>query len=107
VVTAPSVVQVYPDPYWAEVVQDYDLDPADFDLTLPNKLVADLCAEQGIPCLDLIAPLRAGSDPDHPAYHRRDLHWNAKGHAIVAGALSDFLVSLGWVEPRRLKTVGS
>lgn len=102
VAIAPSIVQVDPESFWTQILRDYALDPADFDLNQPNRLIRELCAAEGIPCLDLEPALRAASSPEAPTYHVRDQHWNSRGHALVAAELARFLVSLGWFEAENL-----
>lgn len=63
---------------------------------LRDELVA-LCAETGIPCLDLLPALQAVpplADGDRHLYLRRDSHWNARGNAVAGKALAPFVDAL-------------
>lgn len=49
--------------------------------------LATACGGLGLPVVDPREALRRAEASDRPAYHSRDMHWNAVGNAIAAGAL--------------------
>ena len=51
----------------------------------------------GLPLLDLTEPLARADGLLSPTYFQTDSHWNARGQAIAARALSDFLASGGFL----------
>jgi hypothetical protein len=70
---------------------------------LRERLLA-LCAEEAIPCLDLLPALRAapaGPDGSRHLYLRNDLHWNARGNRVAGEALVPFVRSLLAAGPHR------
>jgi hypothetical protein len=88
----PLLVAVFPqrfqasDADWRATAFEYGLDPAAFDLELPNRRVAAACARARLDCLDLLPAFRAESAPAYLPHG--DMHWNAKGHAVAARALA-------------------
>lgn len=58
-----------------------------------------LCAERGWRCLDATEPLRAAVQAGEHVYHARDLHINARGNAILAAFVGDYLVREGLLSP--------
>jgi hypothetical protein len=61
---------------------------ADIDVLLPQRRLAQFCADRQVPCLDLypqFAPVGSA------AYHPNDSHWNARGNHIAADTLARWL----------------
>jgi GDSL-like Lipase/Acylhydrolase family len=56
-----------------------------------NGLMRDLCAEEGIPFLDLTDALQARLARGSNVYFPDDSHWNAAGHETAATALAGWL----------------
>jgi hypothetical protein len=67
---------------------------AAMDATRPQRQIVEVLARHGVPYLDLLEPLRASADPAG-LFFRKDKHWNAKGHALVARLLLDSLRRTG------------
>ena len=55
--------------------------PERVDLDLPDRRLADLARQQGLPFVPLGPQLR----PEH--YFQDDMHWNAAGHRVAAAAI--------------------
>lgn len=88
VVLFPQRFQVQPED-WRATVRAYGLSAPAFDLEAPGRRLTAYCAANGIPCLDLSAPLRE----EHARTGRSlylpggDMHWNSFGHRAAAAAL--------------------
>ncbi len=91
IVLAPTVTQIYDDMYWKRIKSVYHLREEDYDLFLPNKLLAGIGAELGIPVLDLTPALRAEAGNGAELYYYKNRHWNAAGHRIAALAIAAWL----------------
>jgi hypothetical protein len=91
VLLIPTMYQVH-DAQWQEYLEIFEVDGSAFDLEQPQRLLGGLCAEEGIDCLDLLPRLRE-ADAREPLYFRVDSHLNAAGHALVAEALAEHLLS--------------
>jgi GDSL-like Lipase/Acylhydrolase family len=90
----PSPFQVYPDTYLPllqrsfpgnELVAGFAKDPL-----LPQRVIAEICAEAGIPFQDLYQPFAAHNDT--ALFIPRDGHLNAAGHDVAAKALLEFVM---------------
>lgn len=97
-VIIPSKEQVYP---WL-------LPPGSpADLEQPGRVFQSFCADNAIPCLDLLPVFRAKADqtprrwldPETDLYWRHDGHWNLKGNRLAGLAVARFLLSAGLVPP--------
>ncbi|MDI9571026.1 MAG: SGNH/GDSL hydrolase family protein [Pseudomonadota bacterium] len=97
-VLAPTVTQIHPDIYWQKIKKVYNLREEDYDLLLPNKIVAGIASDLGIPVLDLTPALRAEADRGAELYYYKNRHWNPAGHRVVARELA------AWIETRKLLT---
>jgi hypothetical protein len=72
------------------------LDPADFSFQAPNRRLHRRLEYLEIPYLDLLPRFRA--EPlEVPLYKPRDTHWNRRGNAVAAEALTEHLRRTGWV----------
>ena len=73
------------------VYQDRFPDPA-LRAAVDWRYVAlrQLVAETGIESIDLLPPLRAAARGEQ-LYFARDTHWNARGHAVAAQAIADYV----------------
>lgn len=58
-------------------------DPEQVDLGLPDRCLAQSCAERAVPFEALEGHLRPGH------YFREDMHWNPRGHRVVASLVAD------------------
>jgi lysophospholipase L1-like esterase len=52
------------------------------------------CRERGVPFLDATTPLRAAVAGGESVYLTDDVHWNARGHAVVGTAVADVVAGL-------------
>jgi hypothetical protein len=61
-----------------------------FDRELPSRRLRDFFAQRGVPCLDLLPPLRA-AEREGPTYAALDTHWNERGNDVAAAELLRWL----------------
>lgn len=61
-----------------------------FDRDLPNRRLAGLFRGRGVAFLDLLGALRE-AERAGPTYKPRDTHWNRRGNAVAATALTRWL----------------
>ena len=74
-----------------EVADRFALDPADYDLGLPQGRLKAFCAEHRMECMDLTgAFLESRYDPDH-LYLENDTHWSALGNEVAGRTLAKML----------------
>jgi hypothetical protein len=67
----------------------------------PHARLAELVDRAGLVSLDLLSPLRrADNRVKERLYYRRNSHWTAAGHAVVADELYSFMVERGLTTPR-------
>ncbi len=84
----PTRIQVY-ESQWFRLTQAYGLDEEQFDLGLPNRRVAAVLEEAGVPCLDLLADFQREGEAQQRALFRPrgDSHFNERGQEVAAEAL--------------------
>ena len=87
VVIFPQRYQVRPDD-WSETKRVYRLKDDCFDLDRPNRLIMEHCAQEGIHCIDPTKHFELASTRESLYLPRGDMHWNAKGHAVLAEFLA-------------------
>lgn len=75
--------------YWQQWVSKYNLEPRDFDLTLPNRHLAAFSRKNGISFLDTTESLIKIRDQGKNVYWKIDAHLNGLGHKVIA----DFVAS--------------
>ena len=92
IVVIPEEYQVN-DALWADVMGLVP-SPKQYDRDYPQKVIRRFCLEQGIPCLDLLAPLRK-AEHQQRTYHLQNSHWNAWGNQIAGEELAEFLLDNG------------
>jgi lysophospholipase L1-like esterase len=64
----------------------------DFDLALPQAWVSDWARARQVPYLDLLPPMREHlARTGERLYLRRDVHWNARGHAFAGEAIAHWV----------------
>jgi hypothetical protein len=86
----PAEIQVDPD-IAAQVFDGLGLDPADYDLDLPQRRITDFCERHGIAVLDPLEYLRQSHRPDARLYIPNDTHWNARGNRLAGELLASFI----------------
>ncbi len=86
---APDEIQVVP-ALFERVAREHGEPTSAFDLEYPNRRLAALFAELGVPVLDFLPALRA-AEAQAPTYHLRAVHWNRHGNAAAAAALEPWL----------------
>ncbi len=96
---APDEIQVVP-ALFERVTREHGEPTSAFDLEYPNRRLAALFAELGVPVLDFLAVLRE-AEAIAPTYHLRAVHWNRHGNAAVAAALAPFLAAQLEALPKR------
>lgn len=64
--------------------------------SLPD-LFAQFCRTEGLACLDLTDLLRDAVRTGGMPYAPTDSHWSPEGHRLIARALEELLMSLGWL----------
>jgi acetyltransferase AlgX (SGNH hydrolase-like protein) len=92
----PSRAEVSPRT-WELTEARYGLDPAVYDRSAVRNRVRYITGRLGLPLLDLTDPLARADQLLSPSYFQTDSHWNARGQAVAARALSDFLAAGGFV----------
>lgn len=95
VAVAPTIVQVYENLYWNRIRKKYNLKDSDYDLMLPNKVLADICGRAGIPLVDLTKPLKSAIATGNDTYYFNNQHWNRAGEQVVAETLARFIEKNG------------
>jgi hypothetical protein len=88
---APDEIQVVP-ALFERVAREHGEPTSAFDLEYPNRRLAALFAELGVPALDFLPALRE-AEARAPTYHLRAVHWNRHGNAVVAGVLAPWLAA--------------
>ncbi len=91
-VYVPAIVQIE-DEDWRMKRELHGL-VADYDLFRPNRQLALLCEQYGIPLLDLYESFRQAARTR--TLYFRDSHWNAQGHDLAAEQLAAYLRQQGW-----------
>lgn len=59
--------------------------------TKPQRLILDLCARQGLACVDPLPAILGAARGGTQIYYAIDNHWTPAGHAIAAEVLEDRL----------------
>lgn len=67
-----------------------DKNGALIDKDKPRRILSDICANQGIPFLDLTKELQV-MGAGQRLYFRCDGHWNKKGHELVGKILAQYI----------------
>ena len=91
IVNAPE--QVYPDRWQALSNAMVQSQGHGWDPEMPNRRLAAVLDEAGIPYLDTLPEFQAAAaEPEtHPLYFRYDFHWSPEGHALAAQVVESFL----------------
>lgn len=87
-VYVPAIVQIEEENW--RMKRDLHELTGDFDLTKPNRYLAQIASREKIPLLDLYEPFRREALKGRTLYFR-DSHWNVAGHALAAEKIGEFL----------------
>ncbi len=82
---------------WDEVIARFALDPADYDLDLPQKILQQFCEARGITCVDLLPAFRREGERGG-LYAEQDTHYSPAGNALAARIISEHLIEGGLLE---------
>lgn len=74
--------------YFEEVVNSFDIDISNLDMSFPNRFVKEICESNGIKHLDLFDDF---TDTVDRLFYDYDEHLNSRGHTVLAASLSRFL----------------
>lgn len=98
IVNAPE--QVYDERWAAASKAMAPTEGINWDPEAPNRRLAGILDEAGIPYLDLLPAFReAATQPETlPLYFRFDFHWTPAGHALAAQEAESFLREHGLVD---------
>jgi len=91
----PLRAQVYPE-RCRNLERWYGIKLSEENLRLPNKMLTEGLAKQGIPCLDLMDPFRRSGNQD--LYLDRDMHWTVSAHRLAAELIEAFIEQEGLLE---------
>jgi hypothetical protein len=89
-VVFPQRFQVAP-PDWEAMRAFWNLDAADFDLSLLNRDLAAFSTAEGIELLDLATAFREAVERTALYLPAGDMHFNRRGNELAARATADFL----------------
>jgi hypothetical protein len=56
----------------------------EMDMDRPHRMIREHMASLGVPCIDLLEPIRRAAGGPAPLYFSRDLHWTREGHGVAA-----------------------
>jgi hypothetical protein len=79
----------------SEIATAHPLNPADYDLTLPQKFLKEFYGSRQVPFLDLL-PVFKEKGSRGGLFYAQDAHYTAKGNALAAEALAEFLTGAGY-----------
>lgn len=88
----PFLVAIYPSEYQidqtlaSKIFTEYELNPEDYDLELPQKVVIETLEAHGIDYLDMLEPFQEAGK-EQVLYILRDTHWNLTGNQLAANLL--------------------
>ena len=76
---------------WTRTVVEYGLNESCFDLNLPNRLIADFCAENDLVCIDPTPTMVGAHSISRKSLYlpKGDMHMNAEGNRVVFEAIKD------------------
>lgn len=76
---------------WTCTVSDYRLNETCFDLNLPNRLIADFCAQNDMVCIDTTTAMIAAHkiSAENLYCPHGDMHPNADGNRVMFEAIKD------------------
>ena len=89
-------VGIYPDEFQVNeallfrIFQTFNLEKDQFEVELPQRLLAEHCVSGNIEFMDLLDSFRR-EGAEKPLYLNRDSHWNPAGNELAADVLFRFL----------------
>jgi len=84
------------DALWAAQAARIGIDPAAFDLRLPQRVLGEWATRTQTPEIDLLDDFRA-KNTANTFYFSIDAHWNPAGHRLAAEKIYDGLKDLGFL----------
>lgn len=99
VVALPTQYQVH-DELWKHHFTTFDLNPADYDLEKPQRLLSEFCGQNGIAYLDVLPALRSAAQGE-PMFYPIASYMTPAGHRAVANAVCTYLRSGLLAEPAK------
>jgi hypothetical protein len=91
-VIAPDEFQVS-DRIRDDLAAQYALTMSEYDLAMPQRLIAQVLADHGVPALDLLPALRE-AETEGEVYLKYNTHWSPLGNRIAADAIWRVLAGL-------------
>ena len=88
----PFLVAIYPSEYQVDrtlaskIFSTYELNPENYDLELPQKVVIEMLEAHGIDYFDMLEPFQEAGK-ENVLYILRDTHWNLTGNQLAANLL--------------------
>jgi hypothetical protein len=98
VVYIPNNMEV-DDGAWSYGKLRYKIDETQWDRSRVATRLKAIVDSDGIPLLDLTAPLREATTTAGRTFFQQDGHWNATGHLTAGRAVTAFLGREGWAPP--------
>lgn len=98
IVLVPTQHQVYPAKF-ARYLAHNGLNPADYDLSLPNRRMAEMLSANGIPSIDLRPPLLARNDETLTFINNG--HLNPRGQEVAAENIALWIASALGIEAEK------
>lgn len=80
---------------WQFTLVRHGLDEREYSRDAVGDEVGRTMQKLGIPFLDLRAPLRSANGLFTPVFFNTDVHWNARGQDVAAGALATRITAAG------------
>jgi hypothetical protein len=75
------------DALWQQAMEEFHLDPAQYDRDQPDRRLREIAGRLGITLADPLDAQRAKAAGGANLFVPDDPHWNAEGHAIAAEVL--------------------
>jgi lysophospholipase L1-like esterase len=92
-VLIPSLPQVDPR-RWTALLDQFGLDPADYDSRRPNRLFREIFERHGVPVLDLTGTFETAVRQGRRIYYPIDQHLTPAGYDLMARTIGEFLLGV-------------
>jgi hypothetical protein len=92
-VIVPGKWQVHREDWQALLAPRDETDDDRWVLRGPNRRLVQLAEANQIPVLDLLPTMRDAAEAGRRLYFSVDVHWNAAGHEVAAGAVGELLIA--------------